>query len=392
MTNTANKAKMRVSLVRCPSYEKETLEKALRKSFAILGGLETIVRPGMKVLLKPNVMMPKPYGFAANTHPLFLKAVIELFQKAGAAVTVGESSAGSLAGITFTASALRQSGIEDVAKETGARLVNFDKERAFTKDIRNPLASRIPIAQSVLDADLVVSLPKLKTHTFGNLITGAVKNCYGMVPGQIKAEYHRLAPKPAQFYTIVRDVFGIVRPGLAIFDAVTAMEGDGPSAGAERPLGWIITSRDPVAADAVAAELIHIPSRKVLTTRLCAEAGLGTGDMDGIEVVGESLEHAVVRDFKLPGSTVTNPYLYRFILTMTKTRPVIDPGVCKLCRVCSDSCPAKAMSIKDGRMTIDRAACIRCFCCHEVCPHQAIKPKKKNILGEIFSRIIVSRW
>jgi uncharacterized protein (DUF362 family)/ferredoxin len=382
----------RVSLVKCPGYEVSALRHAVSSALGFLGGIEKFAKPGKRVLLKPNVMMPKPYGFAANTHPLFLQSVIEIFREAGSEVTVGESSAGSQAGLTFTKRALAISGIEDVCKKSGVRLVNFDLDSVAPVDIQNSFVTNIHLAKSVVDADLVVSLPKFKTHAFGNIITGALKNMYGTIPGQMKAEYHRLAPKPEDFYTIVRDVYKAVHPGLIIFDAIEAMEGNGPSAGTPFPLGLIIASADGVAADAVASELIHVPSMKVLTTRLAAEAGLGKGRMDEIEVVGEELGQAAPRGFKLPAMAVPNPALYRFVLNMTKTIPVIDHEKCTLCKTCASSCPMKVIEEKDGKMVMDRAGCIRCFCCSEVCPEQAIRPKRKNVLGNVLSKIMASRW
>jgi len=381
-----------VSLVRCKTYDPAVLKKALLTSLELIGGIDKFIKKGMKVLLKPNVMMPKPFGFPANTHPLFLQAVIELFKEKGAEIRVGESSAGSQAGITFTKRALKMSGIEDIALASGSRLVNFDLDQVVQIEVSNSYVSSIPIANSVREADLVVSLPKLKTHTYANIITGTVKNIYGTIPGQIKAEFHRRAPKPEQFYTIIRDLYGAVLPGLTIFDAVVGMEGNGPSAGKERPIGFIIASSDGVAADAIASELINVPSLRVLTTRLCAEANLGKGKIEEIEILGEDLQKVILKDFKLPGSTVINPFLYRIILTLTKTQPAIDHKKCTLCKTCADSCPMKVIAEEDKKMVISRKDCIRCFCCAEVCPEHAIKPKRKNIMGDILSKLMLSRW
>lgn len=392
MTARTSQLPSRVSLVRCGSYDSGSLHEAVARALDHLGGPSRLVRPGQKVLLKPNVMMPKPYGFAANTHPEFVRAVVDVFKGAGAEVWVGESSAGSQAGLTLTKRALNASGLDKVAEETGVRLINFDLDGVVTAKLNNRFAESVPIARAVRDADLVVSLPKLKTHTYANIITGAVKNLYGCVPGQIKAEFHRRAPRPMEFFTIIRDIFGSIRPGLAIFDAVEGMEGNGPSGGRPRAVGLVIASVDPIAADAVAAEVIGVPSLRVTTTRLCHEAGLGVGDMTNIEIAGESLDSARVADFIKPSTAVINPYLYRLILKLTETVPVIDAGACTRCRVCLQTCPMQAISEKDERMVIDRSACIRCFCCAEVCQEQAVSPKRKNKLGDILSKMMLSRW
>lgn len=384
--------KSRVAIVKCADYDLPRLKAAIAAALDSIGGASLFLAGGRKVLLKPNLMMPKPAGHPATTHVLFVRAVAELFLDKGAEVTIGESAAGSQAGLSFTKASLKASGLEAVAAEIGARLVNFDLGEAVRRPVDNPYASSIPVARAVLDADLVVSLPKLKTHTFANIITGAVKNMYGTVPGQVKADFHRLAPRPAEFFTVVRDLYGIIRPGLAIFDAVESMEGNGPSAGGLVTTGLIIASSDGVAADAVASELIGVSAEKVLTTRLCAEAGLGRGRIEDIEIVGESLDAARVKSFKLPATAVVNPVLYKIVLALTKTEPHIDPDACTLCKTCVNSCPVKAMSVPADRVVIDRTACIRCFCCAEVCPQHAIAPKRRFFLGNLLSKLLQSRW
>jgi uncharacterized protein (DUF362 family)/Pyruvate/2-oxoacid:ferredoxin oxidoreductase delta subunit len=384
--------KSRVALVKCAAYDLPVLKRAIRAALDLIGGIGSFLSGGRKVLLKPNLMMPKPAGFPANTHSLFIRAVAELFLEKGAEVTIGESAAGSQAGVSFTKASLAKSGLEEIAREIGAKLVNFDLADATRLPVNNPYVPRIPVARAVLDADLVVSLPKLKTHTFANVITGAVKNMYGTIPGQIKADFHRLAPRPSEFYTVVRDLYGIIRPGLTIFDAVDAMEGNGPSAGNLVSTGFIIAGADGVAADAVASELIGVPAEKVLTTKLCAKAGLGQGRLEDIEVLGEDLGRSVIRNFKLPATAVVNPSLYKLILALTKSEPHVNRAMCTRCKTCVASCPVKAMTLADDKIVIDRAACIRCFCCNEICPEQAIQPKRRFFLGNWLSKLILSRW
>ncbi len=385
-------ARSRVALVRCPDYDPGRLKAAVQRAVDLLGGLPDSIDSRSRVFLKPNVMMPKPLGFPCNTHPEFVRAVVDLFRTRDAAVTVGESAAGSQAGLTFTGRALKESGIEAAARAAGAAVLNLDHDAVVETALPNPIAPLIPIAKSALDTDLLVLLPKLKTHAFAAIITGAVKLCYGTVPGQIKAEFHRRAPKPEPFFSLIRDLFGALAPGLAIFDAVVGMEGDGPSAGEARSLGFLIASFDPVAADAVASALVGVDPLRVITTRQCDATGLGHGRLADIDIVGEDLAGSVVGDFKLPKTAVPPAFLYRFLLGLTPTEPDIDPKICTLCRTCSSSCPVGALTLKDGRMIVDRKLCIRCFCCAEVCSSQAIKPKHRSRLGRLVARMISSRW
>ena len=385
-------ARSRVALVRCPDYDPGRLKAAVQRALDLLGGLPDSIGPGSRVFLKPNVMMPKPLGFPCNTHPEFIRAIVEIFRARGAAITVGESAAGSQAGLTFTGRALKESGIESAARAAGADVLNLDHGAVAERVLPNPIVPHIPIAKSALDTDLLVLLPKFKTHAFANIITGAVKLCYGTVPGQIKAEFHRRAPKPEPFFSIIRDLFEVLAPGLAIFDAVVGMEGDGPSAGKARPLGFLIASFDPIAADAVASALVGIDPLQVITTRLCDAAGLGHGRLADIDICGEDMASSTVRDFKLPKTAVPPAFLYRYLLGLTPTEPAINPKICTLCRTCSSSCPMGAITLRNSRMIIDRKLCIRCFCCAEVCPSQAITPKRRSRLGGLIARMLSSRW
>ena len=396
MTKQPNKStdslgKSRVSLIRCLEYSPEKLLSSLKKSLELINFPLHHYR-GKKVLLKPNVMMPKKYGFPANTHPLFVAAVIKIFQEIGAEVVIGESSAGSQAGVTFTSRALKTSGLSEVAEKAGVLLQNFDLADAVKVKVPNPFVSPVVLAKLLFEVDLVVSLPKLKTHTFANIITGAIKNLYGCVPGQIKADYHRRAPRPEEFYTVVCDIYQIIKPGLTIFDGVVAMEGNGPSAGQPRNLGVITASQDGVAANAVVSQLIGVPPLRVLTTRMCAERSLGQADLEKIEIVGEKLAEVEVKDFKLPQVQVINPGLYRLILRLTQTQPKINHKKCTLCGICADSCPVGAISQVDQKMIIDYNQCIRCFCCAEVCPTQAITPYRRYWIGNWLSQLILRRW
>lgn len=337
-------------------------------------------------------MMPKEFGFPANTHPLFIEAVIKIFKETGAIVFVGESSAGSQAGLSFTSQALKAARLPEICEKNGATLINFDLAEAIKVKLANPCVSSIALAKVPFEVDLIVSLPKLKTHSFANIITGAIKNLYGLIPGQIKAEYHRQAPRPEEFYSLVCDIYGLIKPGLTIFDAVTAMEGNGPSAGQPKDLRLIIASQDGVAANAVASKIIGLNPRKVLTTRFCAEKGLGQAELDKIKVIGQKIEDIQIKDFKLPHIQVINPALYRLILTLTQTYPKIDHQKCTLCGTCSSSCPMEAITQKESKMEIDYQKCIRCFCCSETCPNQAISPYRKYRIGNWLSKLMLRRW
>ena len=174
-----------VSVVACPSYAPDLVRQSVMASLAPLGGMGRFVRPGMRVLLKPNLLSAHEPERAVTTHPAIVQVVAELVQEAGGTILVGDSPAGP---IENNPAVWRQSGIGEVAAQVRAKPVPFDGvtwKRLNTTDYF--------IARPVLEADLVINLPKLKTHTF-TLYTGAVKNLFGVIPGNRKREVHARAP------------------------------------------------------------------------------------------------------------------------------------------------------------------------------------------------------
>jgi len=363
-----------VAVVRCAAYEPETVETALRRSFALLGGLEQIIKPGNRVLLKVNLLSPRPPEQAVTTHPAVVGAMVRLVREAGAVPIVGDSSGGILAGQSPTAKALTVSGVRAAAATNGAEVINFDGDRVMAVDNgTNPLVPVLHLAQAALSADVIVTLPKLKTHG-ATLFTGAVKNMFGTVPGGRKAAYHRMAPGLAEFAGLLADIYAAVKPGLAVMDGILAMEGNGPAHGQPRQAGLLLASRDGVALDAVAAAVIGLRPGAVATTRIAAERGLGQGDLAAIDIRGEQLAAVRIPGFRLPPTamlSVTPRFLLRLALGLLRARPVVDRKICTRCWFCAENCPAGVIR-RSELPVIDYQKCIGCYCCQELCPQGAI--------------------
>ncbi|MCK9333033.1 MAG: DUF362 domain-containing protein, partial [Candidatus Cloacimonetes bacterium] len=153
----------RVSIVSCSDYSKA--KDAIRKSLDLIGGLEAIISPGNRVLLKPNVLSIRPPEDAVTTHPAVIAAMCELVKEAGGIPLIGDGSGITKPGSTSTSQAFKVSGIEDVASSYGAELINFETSGYTEVDVPGARQfSRLHIAKAVLEADVVISLPKLKTH------------------------------------------------------------------------------------------------------------------------------------------------------------------------------------------------------------------------------------
>jgi uncharacterized protein (DUF362 family)/Pyruvate/2-oxoacid:ferredoxin oxidoreductase delta subunit len=383
MNTTVKKAK--VALIACDNYDDGEVYRAVRAGLDLIGGISHFVNPGDKIVIKPNVLIGASPDNCVCTHPSVLRAVGKILLEAGASVTCGDSPAFGGSNLN-----MRISGLKRVADELGIKLADFTRGRAVAhKDAL--LIKRFVIANGVLDADGLVSLPKLKTHGLTRM-TGAVKNQFGCIPGLLKNQQHARTPDPYDFATMLVDLNTLIRPRLYIMDAVMAMEGNGPRGGKPRKIGALLLSSDPIALDAIACKIIDLNPAFVPTSAPGERAGLGTYHYEDIEVVGENVEAFICKDFDVvrkPPVPATSGRIRIFFKNRTSARPAIDKALCTCCGTCVRHCPVtpKAVDWVGGDESRPPAhnysRCIRCFCCQEVCPEGAISVKE-TMLGKIF--------
>ncbi len=383
----------KVSLVRCENYDKSTVDAAVRRSVDLLGGIEKLVRPGARVVLKPNLLIDASPEECVTTDPAMVLAVGRLLRSIGCSVTIADSPGSFL---PYTAETLTRvyskSGMLAAARElgipvnlgVGSREIPYRQGRALKS---------IKVIDPVLDADAVIVISKLKTHLATGL-TGATKNIFGVVPGLEKKAIHARLRTPVRFADALVDLNERLKPKLQIMDAVMAMEGDGPTSGRPKAMNAVLAGTSPYAVDAVAARLMRLDPMRVTTLQAAARRKLL--DINGIEVVGESVESMAVRDFALPytfvhaasGSILRKATASAIsCLGLDRARPEVSPS-CKGCGACAKSCPAEAINIVSKRALIDRSKCIECYCCHEMCTNKAIE-LRKNFFGRALDRAIV---
>lgn len=380
-----------VSIVRCEEYEVPRVYSAVKESLEKVDGIHKLVGQGKKVLLKVNLLSSSlgPEK-AVNTHPVVARALVDFFQRdCGCQVYIGDSCGSLRSGSTNKA--FRLTRLDEVTQETGAKWVNFDQDKHLEiKKGNGAILQGFRMARTVKDVDLVVSVPKLKTHGLTKY-TGALKNTLGVIPANGKKNVHLQAPKPSNFAQALVDVYEEVKPHLTLMDAVVGMEGNGPNAGEPRKVGLLIASTDGVALDAVASSIIGYEPMAIPTIRYAEERGLGTADLGRIKILGEQIKDVAVPDFKKPYSPaqdfamkyLPDAFFAKFFDMSCSATSSVNQRNCTRCYACVKNCPAGAMTISSGKVVVDKEKCIGCFCCDEVCDYKAIV-MERHAVGKIF--------
>jgi uncharacterized protein (DUF362 family)/ferredoxin-like protein FixX len=376
----------KVVIQECRDYELNNLMLKINDGIDRLGGWDLFVHPGDRVLLKVNLIGPKPSESAAVTHSEFVRAMIRILKQRGCEVWVGDSSGGAIAGIAPTAKSFKVAGYEKIAKEEGAIIKNFDSEGVIGLTPESKYEERMYLAKPIFDADVVINLPKLKTH-LASIYTGAIKNVFGCIPGLRKAKYHKIAPNPENFGEILADIHQSGKFQLHIVDGILAMQGEGPTAGDAYPGNKILMSTDPLALDTIALKMLGVEIGEVPILAAAKQRGIGESKLDNITLDGDYKSIPKLDSFRLPkrykNSKKRNYKAVIRIIDFFKTRPKVNRKKCRNCNVCVESCPVEA--INQDTKQIDYMVCIECMCCHELCMYKAVELKKENFLAGILA-------
>ena len=367
----------KVSAVRCASYDGAAVDSAVRKSIDALGGSKRFVAPGETILLKPNLLSPKDPDEAVTTHPEVLRAVIHMIKDAGGVPVVGDSPGGRSTE-RILGNLMERTGIARVCEEEHVDIVPFiEAEKVpFPEGV---VAKSFELTDALKRVDGVISLAKMKTHTFTGL-TGAVKNLFGLIPGIRKAGYHLRMQTPEAFSAMLVDLAECVRPRLTVMDAIVAMHGDGPAAGTKMSVGLIISGEDPHSLDAFFTEIVGADIRCVHTVRIARDRGLIPSTFLASDLVDGNLS-----DFRIPGFLMPSAprylrgvprVLFRAAGDAMARKPSFSKRNCTKCGRCVETCPAGALNMGLKRPRIARELCIRCYCCQELCLNDAVSLRR----------------
>lgn len=375
--------KNQVALIKCPNYQQENVNQAVTNALEHLGGIEKFVKKGQRVALKVNLLMKATPDKAMTTHPAVVFAVAKLVKQAGAIPFIVDSAGGPFTP-GYIGAIYAASGLKDVAESLQIEL-NQNFEFVEVENSAAKVGLKFPIVKAIDDADVIINMSKLKTHSF-TAYTNAIKNMFGVIPGLTKVEMHGKYRDLDTFLDFLFDIHTYLGNKLVlnITDAVIGMEGYGPSHGTPKQIGAIIAGEDARYVDFVASSIINYVPKDTPTIQKAIQRGF---DPSTLVVLGESIENMIVKDFKTIQANGFKPfanYVPKFLQgtvhkIMTK-RPVIAKAKCKGCGKCHDHCPAKAITMqqhKQGKKfaKINYEKCIRCYCCQELCPFGVVKIK-----------------
>lgn len=346
----------KVAVVKCKNYEQKKVDKAVEKAISLI---DFKFKKGMNVLIKPNIVgaFPKKQ-IATTTNPAIIEAVCKILKKHNCKIIIGDSP------FTNPECSFKASGIDKIAKKYGKQII-FEQDKLINiKDDKAKILKKFQIAKSVKNADLVINIPKLKTHALTKY-SGAIKNLYGLIPGGLKQRIHLRAKGDKKFSVSLVDIYQNVKPELNIMDAVIGMEGEGPTSGEPVKVGLIFASKNTVALDIACTKMIGLKPKKVFAIKEAVKRKIYPSYE--FELVGVQLPKL---KFKSPKSKVG-----RLMNRLFREKPiVVDEKKCVRCGLCAKHCPGKAITLKPYPV-VDRKKCIRCFCCMEICPQDALSLK-----------------
>lgn len=351
-----------LTAIRLDDYSPDPLRRAVSEILD-KSGLEF---SGRTVLVKPNLLGPFPPESGVVTHPTLIRVVREELAARRARVLVGDNP--GLRGYGLVERVGKVTGAAEAAGECWVNLAL----NPVTVPLPSRHVDRVQVAREVMEADLLISLPKLKTHV-STVITGAIKNSYGFLVGGEKARLHAAAPTHHRFGELVLDVYSLRPPDLVIMDAVVAMEGNGPSGGPLRKLGLLLASDSGGVVDLAVCKIVGIAPEKVPTQRYAVERGLSPRSLEEVDLEGEI---NTVEGFRLPSTVARlDPFgLFQRLIFRGISRPrfIVDGELCDGCASCARGCPVEAIQVQD-RPIFNRSKCIGCYCCFELCPRQALR-------------------
>lgn len=359
-----------VNIYKCSEYNKNKIIEILRSYF------KNTDFAGKKILIKPNMLQAHAPEENVTTNPILLEAVTEYLISSGAECSIGDSPSGR--GIANAREAARKTGFASVADKFGISFDYFDGQELKEVNITNgKIAHKIYLPATYFTYDMVINLPKLKTHAL-TVFTLGVKNMFGLISGVTKVDFHRKATHPKKFAKVIVDIYSAVKPDFTILDGIESMEGSGPVTGMTRQTNRIFISDDANALDATIVSLCGLKPQDSPITKEVFQRGLG--EITDIEVIKDYTDpETEFKGFKIPAISrlggILPVWFMQLLSPLLSHRPVVNNDLCILCKKCIEVCPVEAIDCNNNEIHFDTKKCIKCFCCAERCQESAIIEK-----------------
>ncbi len=372
----------KVYIVPCNDYQQ--VKDKLPQLLDMMGGVGSVAKKGETIVLKPNLLLAADPARVVSTHPSLVSSLGTLLHDHQVKAVLADSPGSGYAYNPRTLNRVyRKCGMKEAA-ESGQVELNYDTSHKIVSFNTGNLIKRFEIITPVVEADGIINLCRLKTHSF-MFMSGAVKNNFGVIPGRLKLGYHAALKDAHRFAEMLLDLADVVNPRISIMDAVTGMEGNGPTGGSPRQVGCLLASTSQLALDVVAGEIMGL-SREQNPILIAAEKrGMRPHRIEEVSLIGEDKQSLRIENYRLP-DTLTSWVGLRgipsFILTILESflkqgsslKPEINRNKCIGCGACRDACPLQIIHIDSERKArIGHHGCIRCYCCHEMCTENAVE-------------------
>ncbi|MCP4229946.1 MAG: DUF362 domain-containing protein [bacterium] len=383
----------KVYVVKCADYAEAP--KKLAELMEMMGGIGKFVKPGEKAALKVNLLRAAAPEEAVTTHPAVASTIGKLAKATGADPFIIDSPGAGYRHDEATLKKLyEKTGMYAAAEEAGIP-VSEDTTFEETSYPGGRFIKRFEVLTSILKADAVINLCKMKTHSF-MYATGAVKNSFGVIHGIHKPGYHAKLQDTNRFAKMLLDLSNFVGPRLSIMDAVVAMEGEGPGMGDPRPVGLLLAAREPLALDVIAGEIMGLNRDNNPVLLAAEEMGQMPNRLDEVRLIGADIDELRIPDYKFPATIFGGAgfgdlnWWQRMMEPLFKdgmsVKPVITRSSCTACGACKEACPMDCIAvIPDEYAEINDKHCIRCYCCHEMCAFESIE-LKRSLLHRLMNR------
>ena len=356
----------KVIILKCKNYSEELIFENLKEAI----NLFKFKNIPEKILIKPNMLSARRPEEGVTTHPYIISSLIKIFKDSK--LIIGDSPASISKPIEEY---WEKCGYKEIAEKYDIPLKKFESSIPLEINVKNKIY-KIPVA-SFINEFSIINAAKFKTHNL-TILTLGIKNLYGLIPGIVKSILHTKFINPYDFSYFLVEFYKKIEEKifLTVVDGIIGMEGDGPSSGNLREIGYIIIGEKPIYVDYVCCKLIGIEPERVDFIKIYKEKY----EFEEPEIIGDWEE---IKNFKLPSTKkyffIKNRFFSKFLIPFSKVFkivPYIDTKKCKKCYACYNVCPTKAIS---KGLKFNRKKCILCLCCFEVCEYEAVKMKKSFI-------------